>query len=76
MRLIWNGKTVELKALCKRLGLDPRSVLSRVLGGEKAVSVIRSALRRGRRSHPYIHCDPHSTHENQRPRGRRFGRSR
>jgi hypothetical protein len=75
MQLRWNGETVELKVLCKRLGLNPHTVLSRVLGGENPLSVIRSALGRGRRSHPYIHCDPHSIHEKQSPRGRRFGRT-
>jgi len=75
MQVRWNGETVELKVLCRRLGLDPHAVLSRVVGGEEPLSVIRSALGRGRRSHPYIHCDPHSIHENQPPRGRRFGRS-
>ncbi len=73
MQLRWNGETVELKALCKRLGLNPHTVLSRVLRGEEPLSVVRSALGRGRRSHPYIHCDPHSIHKNQRRVGAGLG---
>jgi hypothetical protein len=75
MQLRWNAETVELEVLCRRLGLDHHTVLSRVLGGEEPLTVIHSALGRGRRSHPYIHCDPLSIHKNQPPRGRRFGRS-
>jgi hypothetical protein len=74
MRVSWNGKSYELKVLCKRLGLDHRAVLLRVKDGEEPIRVIRSTLGCGRRSHPYVHCDPRSTHKKQTPRGRRFAR--
>ena len=70
MQVKWNQHPIELGQLCKMLGLEVREIRLGIAQGQEAVVVIRSAL--GRRLHPYAHCNPHSSHAGERPRGRRY----